>query len=163
MERSEYPDEEFIFIDPNYLDCVLAAGDNTDLPALRDWCAALPADSYGRVFVQVESPSQIDNFPTPMNVGVTWLVRESRSFDLDTMPIGFESSANTHSLDYEDELVRAVDAWFDEWLRADPLSGRHFLMWTGARNRPAMREFWERIEVEAAEAWSTATERRLAL
>lgn len=130
-----------MFIDPNYLDCVLAAGDLGDVDALRAWLVTLPVKSYGRVFIEIESAAQVAELPTPPGVGITWIERE-------TAPAG-------------EALARAVDAWLDEWLRGDPLSGRHVALWLGAQASPVMRSFRDHVENELAEIWAAATEYRI--
>lgn len=144
MTGSSSDPDEFVFIDPEFLDCVLAAGDIGDLPGLRAWCAALPADAYGRIFLEVFSPIQIEPLPAPPGVGVTWICREG--LRISPRPgIGIPRGQ---------ALADAVDAWLDEWLRADPGAGRHFLLWTGARSSSVMRSFWNRVEAELTEIWS---------
>jgi NADPH-dependent ferric siderophore reductase len=142
----QHPDEgsrhDFIFICPSYLDCVLAAGDAGDIEVLRDWCAALPPKSYGRVFIEVDTPLQIQLFATPPGVGITWIERNSPE-----SPRG-------------EALMRAVEGWLDEWLRGDPLSGRYVQLWSGARSNPDVVAHWERIEAELAETWAAAAEYR---
>lgn len=129
---------DFIFICPSYLECVLAAGDSSDIPALRDWCAELPKKSYGRVFIEVDSQAEIQSFEAPAGVSTTWLVRAS-------------SAALTG-----ERLMGAVDAWLDEWVRGDPLSGRYVHLWTGARNSDEVTAQWQRVEAELAETWAAA-------
>ncbi|MGO1736991.1 MAG: SIP domain-containing protein [Leucobacter sp.] len=129
---------DFIFICPSYLQCVLAAGDSGDIAALRDWCAALPRKSYGRVFIEVDSQAEIQPFEAPPGVSITWLVRAS-------------SAALTG-----ERLMEAVDAWLNEWLRGDPLSGRYVHLWTGARSNDEVTAQWKRIEAELTEIWAAA-------
>lgn len=140
MASSETPADSFVFIDPSYLECVLAAGDASDLPALREWCAQLPEGSYGQVFIEVFSPIQIEPLDTPRRVGVTWICREY---------VNPGPRAGV-SIPRGQALATAVDAWLDEWLRADPASGRSFTMWKGGRSTPVMCDFWTRIENELA-------------
>ncbi|MGO1735406.1 MAG: SIP domain-containing protein [Leucobacter sp.] len=146
MSSSDQPDEidpsDFIFICPSYLECVLAAGDSGDIAALQDWCAALPKKSYGHVFIEVASSSQIQPFATPAGVSVTWLVRSS-------------SAALSGS-----RLMDAVDAWLDEWMRGDPLSGRYVHLWSGARGSEEVTAQWDRIEAELASIRVAAAEYR---
>lgn len=146
-------EEEFVFIDPRYLNCVLAGANAHDIAGLRDWCASLPHSAYGRVFIEADAPEHICDLPTPPNVGVTWLIAQRA----DPAALGDEPQHQPGT-----GLARAIDAWLDEWMRADPLSGRHFSLWTGARDLPEMRDFWDRIELEAADVWAAAVERRLA-
>lgn len=110
----------------------MAAGDIDDLPALREWCASLPRKSYGHVFLEVDSAAQVDTLETPPGVGVTWLVREA-GVDLGGL-----------------RLMNATNAWLDEWVRADPLSGRFVHLWTGSRTSAEVNAQWERIRAELA-------------
>ena len=146
VSATDHTDEshssDFIFICPSYLECVLAAGDAGDLDALRDWCAALPKKSYGRVFIEVDSAEHIQPIEAPPGVGVTWLVQRSRD--------AFAGEL----------LMNAVDAWLDEWVRADPLSGRYVHLWAGARDSREVTAQWDRIRSELAEIWAAAAEYR---
>lgn len=141
MNVDPLPSEEFLFVDPNYLDCVLGASCGADLDGLRAWCAALPEASYGHVFVEADAAELTEPILAPPGIGITRL-----------SPAAGSSPGTA--------LIGAVDAWFDEWLRGDPLSGRHFAMWTGARDLPSVHEFWNRIEAELAQVWAAAAERR---
>lgn len=141
MNPDELEREELLFIDPNYLDCALATGDSADIEALRAWCAALPPKSYGHVFVEVEDLAKdLGTLTAPAGVGVTVVDRGSE-------PAGARAA-------------QAVDAWLDEWLRGDPLSGRHITFWAGMQHDPSMRAFRCRIEDELAEVWSAAADYR---
>ncbi|GAA1786717.1 hypothetical protein [Leucobacter iarius] len=140
MNLDPLPSDEFIFIDPNYLDCVLGASGSDDLDGLRAWCAALPENSYGHVFIEADPSELAEPLTAPPGVGITRI----------SPAVSARGTA----------LTGAVDAWLDEWLRGDPMSGRHFLMWTGGRDLPIVRKFWTRIEAELAEIWSSAAERR---
>lgn len=146
MNTNDHADEseisDFIFICPSNLECVLAAGDSGDIAALQEWCAALPKKSYGCVYIEVDSPEQMQTLDTPPGVVVTWLIRSSP-----------ESLVG-------ERLMEAVNAWLDEWLRGDPLSGRYVHLWTGARTSREVTEQWSRIEAELAETWTAATEYR---
>ncbi|NLB48190.1 MAG: siderophore-interacting protein [Microbacteriaceae bacterium] len=146
MSASNHSDEhtssDFIFICPSHLECVLAAGDSSDVAALRDWCASLPRKSYGRVFIEVDSAAQIEALDTPPGVGVTWLVREA------------DAALTGH------RLMEAVNAWLDEWVRADPLSGRYVHLWSGARTSDDVTAQWQSIRTELAEIWAAAAEYR---
>jgi len=140
-ESAEHGHDDFIFICPTYLECVLAAGDAGDIGRLRDWLAALPRKSYGRVFIEVDSPMQIQLLEAPPGVGITWIERKPS-----------EASGAA--------LMRAVEGWLDEWLRGDPLSGRYVHLWTGARDNFAVTEYWNRLETELSEIWAAAAEYR---
>lgn len=140
----DYAHEYDDFTDPEHLECVLAAGDVADIDGLRAWCSMLPDDAYGQIFMEVFSPIQIVTLPTPPRVGVTWICREQLRSS--TRPgIGIPRGQ---------ALADAVDAWLDEWLRADPATGRSFLLWTGARSSSIMNSFWIRLEAELTEIWS---------
>lgn len=141
MHSSGSSDNDFVFIDTSYLDCVLAAGDASDLAELREWCADLPPDSYGQIFIEVFSPIQIEPLDTPRRVAVTWICREQLR----------SGTRPGQGLPRGQALANAVDAWLDEWLRADPASGRRFQLWCGAQSTPAMCEFWADIAKELAE------------
>ncbi|MBO1900683.1 hypothetical protein J4H92_01820 [Leucobacter weissii] len=136
--------QELVFLDPEHLDCVLAGGDAADLPGLRLWCATLPPESYGRIFIEVFSPIQIEPLNPPPGIGVTWICREQLR----------PSPRPGIGIPRGQALADAVDAWLDEWLRADPASGRHFTVWTGARTSSIMHSFWRRIESELTRIWS---------
>lgn len=130
-------------IDPAGIDCVLAACDASDIPALREWLRELPDSSYGRVFVEVFSPIQIEMLEVPTHVGVTWLCRETR--EASPRPgIGRQRG---------DALATAVDAWFDEWLWADSESVRHIELWTGARTSPVMQNYWMALDRRLEKRW----------
>lgn len=146
MTTSDYSEdrgrEDFIFICPTNLQCVLAAGGVADLAALREWCEALPQKSYGSVFVEAESPVQIEAIATPPGVSVTWLVRSSTA-----RPQG-------------ESLVEAVDGWLDEWLRADPLTGRSVSFWGEFSANECTERSFRRITDELTETWAAAAEYR---
>ncbi|MFV0433778.1 MAG: hypothetical protein ACK5LO_07360 [Leucobacter sp.] len=144
MNHSDASPDAFEIIDPEYLDCVLAGGDVSDLNVLRAWCAALPHESYGRIFIEVFAPFQIQPFATPPHIGVTWICRE-----------GLRSTPRPGiGIPRGQALANAIDAWLDEWLRADPETGRHFTLWAGAQTSSIMRSFWARVEAEFTELWS---------
>lgn len=125
------------------LECVIAAGDISDVNGLRAWCAKLPERTYGQIFIEVFTPYQIEPFSTPQHVGVTWICREL--LRPSTRPgIGIPRGQ---------ALAVAVDAWIDEWIRADP-GYWHFSLWMGARSSSIMRSYWHRLEAELSELWS---------
>jgi NADPH-dependent ferric siderophore reductase len=132
------------FTEPESFDCVLAAGDASDLPGLRTWCAALPEDSYGQVFVEVFSPIQTEELQAPPGINVTWIYRERLR----------ETTRPGLGIPRCQALADAVDAWLDEWYRAEHGAERHFTIWMGARSSSIMRSYWNRVEAEVAEAWS---------
>ncbi len=130
-------------VDPAGIDCVLAAGDASDLPALRTWLRALPESSYGQVFVEVFSPIQIADLPLPKHVGVTWLCREERE----------ESPRPGVGRRRGEALAAAVDAWLDEWLWADSEAVRNIQLWTGARTSPVMQNYWTALDRRVEKRW----------
>lgn len=124
------------------IECVLAAGAVSDLPALRAWCDALPVDSYGQVFIEVFSPIQIEDLHAPVGLNVTWLCREL----LDSVAAPGTRPAHGEA------LVAAADAWLNEWYR--PASGieRHFTMWLGAHSTEVVHNYWKHLEDQTANA-----------
>ncbi len=140
-EPNTHGPADFIFICPSYLECVLAAGNEHDIETLREWCADLPLKSYGRVFVEVSATTEPETFAMPPGVGITWVRR------------GADEAPGV-------ALRRATSAWFDEWLRGDPLSGRVVRLLPGALDAPGMIEFWQGIELELAEMTAAAAEYR---
>lgn len=125
-------------------DCVLAAGDAGDLPGIRAWCAALPEDAYGQVFIEVFAPIQIEEINAPEGVNLTWICRERLR----------ESTRPGLGIPRCQALVNAVDAWLDEWYRSEHGPERHFTIYMGARGSSIMRSYWRGVEAEVAEAWS---------
>ncbi len=145
---AERPDQVSV-VDPAGIDCVLAACDAADLPALRAWLRGLPETSYGRVFVEVFAPMQIVTLPAPPHVGVTWLCREER--EVSPRPgLGRRRG---------EALAAAVDAWCDEWLWADSEAVRHIELWTGARTSPVMQNYWTGLDRRLAKHWPSHTSR----
>lgn len=122
---------------------MFAAGEISDLEDLREWCAALPTDAYGQIFIEVFTPYQVQRLDAPERVGVTWIHREQRR-------AGTRSSV---CVPRGQALADAVDAWLDEWIRADP-GFLHFTLWMGAQSSSIMRSFWFRLEAELRVLWS---------
>lgn len=123
------------------IDCVMAAGDITDIPAIKTWCESLPAQSYGQVFIEVFSPIQIEPITAPAGVGVTWICREL--LGPSTLPgVGIARGEG---------LVTAVDAWLSEWHRAEYGAERHFSMWMGARSNEIVHAYWKSLEQQVRE------------
>lgn len=137
-------DPRFVSVlDPAGIDCVLAAGDASDLTELRAWLGGLPENAYGRVFIEVFAEMQIEDLPTPANVGVTWLCREQR----ETSPrpgLGRRRG---------EALADAVDAWFDEWLWADSEAVRNIQLWMGARTSSVMQSYWAALDRRLEKRW----------
>ncbi|QIM19385.1 SIP domain-containing protein [Leucobacter coleopterorum] len=113
-------------VDPDGIDCVLAAGDAADLDEIREWLQLLPDTAYGQVFVEVSDRAQIEPLPLPVNVAATWL---------------FVGGGDPGVA-----LETAVDAWFDEWLWPDSGVDRNFHLWTGARENAVMQGYWHSFD-----------------
>lgn len=144
MSRSESPSSRHLtIVDPDGLDCVLAAGDIGDLKGLRAWIAGLSDAVVGQVYIEVFSPIQIQPLSVPSGVGVTWICRESLR----------PSPRPGIGLPRGQALASAVEAWLDEWVRVDGDAGRQFSIWTGARSSPVMQNLWFRVEAELAKRW----------
>ena len=126
------------------IDCVMAAGDITDLPAIKTWCESLPTTSYGQVFIEVFSPLQIEALNVPPRVGVTWICREL--LRPHTRPgTGIERGEG---------LITAVDAWLSEWHGAEYGAERYFTMWMGARSNAIVHDYWKSLEQHVAKTTS---------
>jgi len=135
--------EAVTVVDPDGIDCVLAAGDASDLREIRDWLRQLPDTAYGQVFIEVFSEIQIEALPLPPHVGVTWLCRERRE----------ESPRPGIGRRRGEALANAVDAWFDEWLWADSETGRSFQLWMGARTSSVMQSYWMGLDRRLEKRW----------
>lgn len=119
-------------------DWVLAAGDASDLGDIQAWLNDQPRNSFGRVFIEVFSHIQQIPLATPAGIGVTWLRREERSAS--PMPgIGAPRGS---------ALVSAVDAWLDEWLRADDCDALAWHIWLGARTSSVVASYGANLERE---------------
>ena len=130
-------------IDPDGIDCVLAAGDAGDLDEIRSWLQLLPETAYGQVFIEVFSEIQIEPLPLPPHVAVTWLCRETR--DPSPRPgIGRRCG---------EALEAAVSGWFDEWLWSDSSTGRNFHLWMGARTSSVMQSYWLSFDRKLQKRW----------
>ncbi|UOQ58830.1 SIP domain-containing protein [Leucobacter allii] len=130
-------------VDPDGIDCVLAAGDVSDLPELRGWLAGLPETAYGRVFIEVFAEMQIEPLPVPPHVGVTWLCREQR--EASPRPgVGRRRG---------EALAGAVEAWFQEWLWADSEAVRNIQLWMGARTSSVMQSYWAQLDRRLERRW----------
>ena len=149
FDPTEQP-ETVSVADPAGIECVLAAGDAADLPALRDWLRALPEAAYGQVFIEVFAPIQIVPLPLPPRVSVTWLCREQR--DASPRP-GIGRGRG-------EALASAVDAWCDEWLWADSNSVRNIELWTGARTSPVMQNYWTALDRRLEKRWPGGVQQR---
>ncbi|RAK36751.1 NADPH-dependent ferric siderophore reductase [Actinoplanes lutulentus] len=58
---------------PAGADWIVAAGDETALPALRRWLREMPAGSRARVFVEVTDMDRWQELPTAADAEVTWV------------------------------------------------------------------------------------------
>ncbi|WP_165314254.1 SIP domain-containing protein [Agromyces protaetiae] len=112
---------------------VLLAGDAADLPAMRQRLGECDPRTAGIVFVEVLSPLQIVRLDGPAGVAVHWLFRERRRG-----PIALRGEV----------LVGAVDAWLDEWMRAD--GGTRIEIWLGARTSSIVNAYARDLEHELA-------------
>ncbi|WP_336659132.1 SIP domain-containing protein [Leucobacter sp. USHLN153] len=148
FEPSDFSDAVSV-IDPDGIDCILAAGDASDITQLREWLRELPETAYGRVFIEVFSDVQIEALPTPPHVGVTWLCREGRE----------DGSAAAPGRRRGEALAGAVDAWFDEWLWADADSVRNIQLWMGARSSTTMQAYWMGLDRRLEKRWPGYCER----
>lgn len=135
MNHESHAADDFVFVCPARLDCVLAAAGVDEFAELSAWCEQLPADSYGKVFVEADAGEQIRSLATPTGVSVTWIVRGTTGPELR----GYA-------------LAEAVDAWLDEWVRVDSESERHLTMYAGTCGSEAMRTYWHRLDAEFAAA-----------
>lgn len=122
------------------VNCVFAAGEAADLPSIRDWCASLPENSYGQVFIEVFSPIQIEDLGAPVGVNVTWICRELLR---PNAPLGSRPARG-------EALVAAADAWLNEWYRSESRIERHFAMWLGGRSNEVVHDYWQRLEGQPA-------------
>ena len=131
-----------VLFDTQPIDCILAAGEAEDLDEMRAWLKQLPSDTYGQVFIEAASAAQIETLEAPATVAVSWVLRDR--------PHHMPQAAGDCTIRAGQALSRAVDAWLDEWLRAESRSQRNFVLWLGAKSNPIMCEFWGRIESEFA-------------
>jgi hypothetical protein len=76
----------------------------------------------------------------PVDVNVTFIMRDR--------PHHRPHPAGDCTIRSGQALARAVDAWLDEWVRAESTAARSFMLWVGARSNPIMCEYWGRIENE---------------
>lgn len=130
-------------VDPDGIDCVLAAGDASDLPELRAWLLELPENAYGQVFIEVFSRIQIEQLPLPPHVHATWLCREDRD----------ESPRPGLGRRRGEALAGAVESWLAEWLWADSDTGRSFQFWMGARTSSVMQSYWTHLDRRLEKRW----------
>ena len=114
---------------------VLMAGDAADLPAIRGRLAECEPGASGVVFIEVLSPLQMVHLDAPAGIGVHWLFRER---------------VRTGIAVRGEALVGAVDAWLDEWMRAD--GGVRIEIWLGARSSTLVNSYARDLEHELAAA-----------
>jgi len=57
-------------------DWYLLGGDETALPALTRWLAALPPDAVGSVLIEVADAAEEQDLAAPPGVGIRWLYRD---------------------------------------------------------------------------------------
>ncbi|WP_446665818.1 SIP domain-containing protein [Flexivirga sp. B27] len=83
---------------------VLIAGDEQDLPVIRELAAALPRDAYGQILVETPIQAGPPELSVPERVAVQWLPRA----------VG--------SVQPGHRLAESLAAWAHEWL---PEGDRH--------------------------------------
>ncbi|HXH36922.1 MAG TPA: SIP domain-containing protein [Plantibacter sp.] len=113
----------------------LIAGDAGDLPAIRALLAELPSDAYGQVFVEIFGPIQLERLDVPSGMNVTWLCRDTRRSD---ERIGAGASKG-------EALVRAIEAWLDEWVRVEPDGRSNAMLWIGCHANPRVNRLCRSI------------------
>ena len=110
----------------------LGAGNLDDISRIREWCQALPGDAFGNVFIVTDGMTDDAinalELTVPAGVCVTLLAGE--------------------------RLLPALNAWLDEWIRANPRCGNDLLLWRGARTTDSVPKFWAGVASELATAWS---------
>lgn len=114
----------------------LIAGEGSDRAAVRGAIERLPVDAYGQVFVEVASGIQVERWPTPRGVSITWLFRDA-------------AAARGRPAVRGALIERAVTAWVAEWMPG-PASGREipYVMWLGCASSTRIDQLCERL------AWS---------
>lgn len=122
-------------------DLHLIAGDSSDLAVIRHKLKTLPTDARGQVFIEVFAPIQISRLDAPHGIGVNWVLRDTHEHD------GIRRAVAPRGAG----LVRAVDAWLDEWMRADSLDCDSYRIWIGACTSSTVNSFYEELSGELAE------------
>lgn len=114
----------------------LIAGEGADRAAIRGAVARLPVDAYGQVFVEVASGIQVERWPTPASVSITWLFRDG-------------AAARGNPVARGELIERAVTSWVAEWMPGKS-SGREipYVMWLGCASNARIDQLCERL------AWS---------
>lgn len=113
----------------------LIAGDAGDLPAIRGLLADLPRDAYGQVFVEVFGSIQLERLDAPSGMSVTWLCRDVRRSE-ERLGAGAAKG---------EPLVRAIEAWLDEWVRVDPEGRSDAMLWIGCNANPRVNRLCRSI------------------
>ncbi|MEU4423800.1 siderophore-interacting protein [Actinoplanes sp. NPDC024001] len=73
---------------PAGADVVIAAGDETALPAIRRWLREMPAGTRAYVFIEISAEDRKQDLPTAADAEISWLIsgRESLAEAVSTMP-----------------------------------------------------------------------------
>ncbi|MBB3094590.1 NADPH-dependent ferric siderophore reductase [Actinoplanes campanulatus] len=66
---------------PAGADVIVAAGDETALPALRRWLHEMPAGTRAHVFIEIADDSRRQELPTAADAEITWLSGGSPTLD----------------------------------------------------------------------------------
>ncbi|SDS96808.1 SIP domain-containing protein [Microterricola viridarii] len=117
----------------------LLVGDGADLRALRSIVTRLPVNAYGQIYVEVASVMQLEQWPVPAGMTVSWLCRDS-------------SPGEDGQVAAQGELVaRAVSAWVAEWMPERQRSHQSpYVLWIGCASSDHVdglyRELAQRIE-----------------
>jgi NADPH-dependent ferric siderophore reductase len=101
----------------------------------------LPARSYGQVVIEIASAIQIQRIDAPQGMSVTWLRRDADGTARRMAPRG-------------ELIVRAVGAWFDEWMFEDS-SSHPRMVWIGCGASPRVT----RLHRELRSRYPTLSER----
>lgn len=101
----------------------------------------MPNDARGQVFIEVFAPIQVSRLNAPHGVGVNWVLRDTHEHD------GIRRAVAPRGAG----LVRAIDAWLDEWMRADALDCDSYRIWIGACSSPTVNDYYESLSGELAE------------
>ncbi|MEV6300562.1 siderophore-interacting protein [Actinoplanes sp. NPDC051861] len=71
---------------PAGADFILAAGDETALPAIRRWLREMPAGTRAAVFVEISAEDRRQELPTSADVSVTWVPAGSLADEVAALP-----------------------------------------------------------------------------
>ncbi len=109
------------------------AGEGADRVAIRGAIARLPVDAYGQVFVEVASSIQVEHWPTPEGVSITWLFRDA-------------ALARGRPVLRGALIERAVTAWVAEWM---PGSAKThdvpYVIWLGCASSARIDQLCEQL------------------